>query len=154
MLTHSDLFLRFDSPQRMHVKMFVIKSLVERISNACQHFKEEQENEIRRLTSVVIENGFSKHLVKCILNENRFDKETIKSKNEPMVVIPYRKNAAETIRRILIQCDIITAYQTDNSLIKLLSHKNDSIKAMDQTNCVYLFPYSQCSSVYIGQTSR
>ncbi|CAL8092527.1 unnamed protein product [Calicophoron daubneyi] len=69
-------------------------------------------------------------------------------------IIPYRKNTAERIQRVLNSCQIRTVFKADRTLHKHLVRVKDSIPSMEQRGAVHCVKCLHCEQAYVGQTGR
>lgn len=150
--THSNRYLSFKSEHPMCTKKAVASSLFLRA---------------KRLTSSVIEHEQECKVVRTSLKANGYTDKLLdtalkgitKSNTEPRqwtatVVIPYRRNTSEDLRRVLNQYNIRVAFQSSNMLRKKLVHLKEGRPVLEQSNCVYQIRCNDCEACYIGQTAR
>ena len=68
--------------------------------------------------------------------------------------MPYIKGASEKVSRILKPFNILVGTKSSNNLRSTLSHVKDRVDNFDKNSVVYKIPCNDCSSCYIGETSR
>ena len=149
--TNSNRYLSFYSEHPLNTKKAIASNLYRRAMRLCSSECEKMKEE-RLITSVLCANGYSKRLLnetKNIATTNKPDKNWIST-----VVIPYRRNTSEDIRRILNRHNIRVAFKVSNTLHQKLVRLKDPLRTSDKSNCVYKLQCKDCNACYVGQTAR
>jgi hypothetical protein len=149
---NSNRYLAFSSEHPLCTKKAVATNLFRRAAILTTSVSETQK-ESEFISSVLNANGYNKN----ILNAARVTSTTAHTEQKQWlttVVIPYRRNTSEDIRRTLNQYNIRIAFQATNTLRKNLVHLKDPQPRGEQVNCVYMLHCNDCESCYVGQTAR
>ena len=106
------------------------------------------------ITETLKKNNYPKKFVtKINTNIEHGGKQTAKTWTST-VVIPYRPETSDDIRRILNNQNIRVFFKISDTLKSNLVHIKDKIPKESQSNCVYKIKCLECDAIYIGQTSR
>ena len=140
----------------MSTKKAVAKNLYRRARKIC-NTEVEKEQEIKRVTSILRANGYNESVLRYSQNAPRSSIVPPVSENREWlstIVIPYRKNTSEDIRRVLNRYNIRVAFQASNTSRRQLVKLKDLVSTLEQSNCVYKLKCSDCEACYVGQTVR
>lgn len=157
--TNSERYLNFYSNHSFKQKINIIKNLTYRainLSNVIFHKKN-----IDLIKKFLKNNNYPEKLLTQIINEVTHN--TGESNNNPRTKvkktyfkIPYINSLSEKLSRALTNDDISIAYKNENTISQYYTRLKSHTPKFDKSNVVYEIScnYTDCNSVYIGQTKR
>ncbi|CAH8593030.1 unnamed protein product [Schistosoma guineensis] len=152
--THSERYLDFNSAHSQSTKINVVKNLMNRSTKIVTD-KEDQRTELNKVLSTLRDNNYPKKFLKKIIKNERKPKlESIRKEWKYTVVIPYRSETSEEIKRILNKHDIRVYFRANNTLRSTLVKVKDKLAKEEQQNIVYEIRCHDCNATYVGETSR
>ncbi len=108
---------------------------------------------MERIFSEFLNNSYPKKLIDPVKTRIRNQAKLERTWTSP-VCIPYIPEVSEAIRRTPNQKDILAAFTSTNTLGKSLTHTKVSIPKNNAGHLVNKLPCQDCTTVYIGETSR
>ncbi|CAH8464949.1 unnamed protein product [Schistosoma rodhaini] len=152
--THSERYLDFDSAHALCTKVTVVKNLINRSLKLVTD-KEDQQYELNRILSTLRDNNYPKEFLKKIVRKERKAKlQCVQKDWKSTVVIPYRSETSEEIKRILNKHDIRVYFRTCDTIRSSLVKVKDRLPKEEQQNIVYEINCQDCNAAYVGETSR
>ena len=150
--SHTDRYVDFSSHHPLMHKASVVRSHFNRAKSlsACA-VRLNKEN--CHILNVLKANHYPKRFIDnaYLTDSHEHSSEETPSKT---VVIPYIKGLSEGIKRIFSNVKVKVVFRPLTSLRQHFVRPKDPVPSMCKANIVYSIPYTGCSAVYIGQTSR
>lgn len=149
--THTDRHLPYRSHHPLHVKKSVVKTMIKRAKDITtkDHLLDK---ELKHLKVNLPGNGYPKNWIK--LDSYTADKpDNEEQKPLATATIPYTSGLSESIKRLLRDYNIRTAFKSSWTLGRMLTKVKDPVPDEERTGVVYKIGCS-CGDVYIGETSR
>ena len=84
-------------------------------------------------------------------NENSYEGD---ASVKGYAIVPYIQGITETIKRILINCNIKVALKPYLTLGHIFAKSKDPVKTNQKTHAVYSIPCGDCEKEYLGQSKR
>ena len=150
--TSTDRYLDYNSYNPISHKMNTIKTLQKRAFTVCS----DESNKIAELNLIknqLINNGYPRKLIeKCetevTMPSSRRQEETNR------IIVPYIKGVSERVGKLLKKYDTSLVFRASNTLRNKLCSLKDKVPDTEKKNIIYKLNCNDCSSVYIGESSR
>ena len=148
--THADKLLDQTSYNPTLHKAATVRILTRRAQIVCDSH-DSLTDETIHLNIVFIKNSYSTDFIEC----NAYVRSNDSSNNSytTTATIPYIRGTSKTIARIL-PYNVQVAHKPMFTLRRLLTNVKDKDEPEDRSGAVYKIKYSDCQSIYIGETGR
>lgn len=152
--THTGRYLNYLSNHPSFTKLSVAKSLLKRAELHCSN-NSLLKNELYSIRETLHFNNFPPHVFTKISKEMKNSKKPVVRQftdTKCLQVIPYIRGFSEKVKRISSKYNILTSFQTVNTIKEKLVKTKPENK-IDTKNCIYQIP-CECGQSYIGETKR
>lgn len=157
--TFTDVMIPTDSHSAYTHKMSAFRSMVHRAFSIPMK-KETRESELNIIREIAKNNGFTGNDVENIIRKKQqliarklIYPKVVNLRDKTYISIPYMPQATRKIGNIFKKQNITTAFQSGNSLGKLLFNSK-SKSNLNKKSGVYKLECPECKAAYVGQTGR
>ena len=156
--THTDQVLNYNSNHPTAHKISCVKTLFKRIDTHC-NTQQAKQDERNYLYKTFRKNNYPTKFI------NRFTKRkrTTQLKHNPhneqktekqRLTLPYIKTVSEITARLLKHHNVDVAHKPTNKLRTTFTGHKDKTEQLQRANAIYTFSCHNCTSTYIGETSK
>jgi len=158
--TYSGRYINYESYHPNSMKTNIIVNMKNKILEI-SHNSYKQKN-LHRFFNIMKQNAYPDRLLRRLIfstanRERHRDQQQAVQNDQPQryISLPFVKTLSTRLAPLLRSSDQDRiAYKPTKTIRNLFSKVKDKIPTMKQSNVVYKIPCAECSTCYIGQTSR